>query len=66
MIVGEGRLVLDFNSFMVSDGTNFFTPLSFSLIRKLMRRKRRGDTVTGKWIVVRKWIVWFKKEERYA
>jgi len=56
-----GRLTLNYKDFNVSDGVNFFRPLSFSLIKKLLRRKNRADTVCGEWVVLGRWVVWFKK-----
>jgi hypothetical protein len=61
-VFGQGRLTLDYKNFRVSDGINYFIPLSFSLIRKLLRHKNRQDAVDGKWWVIGNVIWLFRKK----
>lgn len=61
MIYGQGKLIFDYVNFRVTDGVNYFIPLSPSLIRKLIRRKNRADGTVGEYLVWGWFVVWFRK-----
>ena len=65
IIQGCGGLQLDFDHFGVTDGINYYKPLSFSLIRKLLRRKRHQNRADGKFIAINNWIIFFQKGGSY-
>ena len=62
----QGTLVLDYRSFMVTDGLEYWRTLSPSLLFRLFYKKKKRDRVCGKWIVVGNWIVWFKKMKYWS
>ncbi len=57
-VLGEGRL--KFGNGNITDGVNYFKTISPFLLFKV-GRKKRDNSIVGKWLAYNDVILWFKK-----
>jgi hypothetical protein len=58
--------MLDYRSFQVSDGIDYFKVLCPQLMFRLLYKKRKRDRVCGRWWILGNWVVWFKRMKYYS
>jgi hypothetical protein len=62
----QGTLVLDYRDFKVTDGLEYWNVLCPQLIFRLLYRKRKRDRVCGRWWILFRLVIWFKKTKYYS
>ena len=61
----HGTLALDYKSFRVTDGIEYYRVLSPALLFRLLYKKRKRDRVCGSWLILSGLIIWFRRERYY-
>ncbi|MFA5299839.1 MAG: hypothetical protein WC389_16770 [Lutibacter sp.] len=62
----NGVLIFDYVTFSVSDGLEYWKVLCPQLLFRLLYKKRKRDRICGRWWIIGKLIIWFKKEKYYS
>jgi hypothetical protein len=66
MVFQQGTLILDYFSFCVTDGIEYYKILSPSLLFRLFYKKKKRDRLCGEWLIIYGIIIWFRKRKYFS